>query len=173
MLSLGKLKSLGLREHWQVPLYLPTGYLDCRTVVSDFAGLFAEGQRIVAVGRFGQDLFTEWKGSRPGARRSPLTRGSLIDERGQRLKFSFFGDPRGFEAKIKNSDEVRLAGTVAVVGGRKFLNGPVVLDQTEVGRLLPIYPGRSGVLGSDAVRRNPVAVSWSATSGVISSIFLH
>lgn len=152
MLSLGKLKSLGLSEPWQVPLYLPTGYLDCRTVVRDFAGLFAEGQRVVAVGRFGQDLFTEWKG-RPGARRSPLTRGSLIDERGQRLKFSFFGDPRGFEAKIKDSDELRLAGTIATVGGRPFLNSPVVLDPTEAGRLLPTYPGRSGVLGSDAVRR--------------------
>ena len=153
MLTLGKLKSLGLSETWQIPLYLPTGYLDCRTVVRDFGGLFVEGQRIVASGQFGHDLFTEWKGSQRGTKKSPLTRGSLIDARGQRLKFSFFGDPRGFEEKAKKRDELCLTGIIAMVGGRPFLNGPVVLDPSEVGRLLPTYPGRSGVLGSDAVRR--------------------
>ena len=153
MLGLGKLKSLGLSEAWQVPLYLPAGYLDCRTVVSDFSGLFREGQRIVVVGRFGDDLYTEWKRSSRGGKRSPLTRASLLDQHGHRIKFSFFGDPRGFEAKIKERDELYLAGTIAIVGGRPFLNGPALLDASEAGRLLPTYPGRTGVLGPDTVRR--------------------
>ena len=153
MLSLGKLKSLGLSAPWQVPLYLPTGYLDCRTVVRDFSTPLYEGQRIVVLGQFGHDLFTEWKRSPRGGKRSPLTRASLLDERGNRIKFSFFGDPRGFEGKIKDRDELCLAGTVAIIGGRPFLNGPILLEASEVGRLLPTYPGRVGVLSSDTVRR--------------------
>lgn len=153
MLSVGKLKSLGLSEHWQVPLYLPTGYMDCRTIVSDFSGYFAEGQRIVVVGRFGHDLHTEWRRSNRGGKRSPFTRGSLLDQRGNRIKFSLFGDPRGFEAKIKEREDLSLAGNVAIVGGRPFLNSPTLLEEGEAGRILPLYPGRAGVLGPDTVRR--------------------
>ena len=49
-IKLKNLKSVGIQEPWQIPLYLPTGYIDAREVLSDFSGLLPEGREVVVKG---------------------------------------------------------------------------------------------------------------------------
>lgn len=148
-LNLGRLKSAGVDEPWKVPLYLPTSFMDCRVVYERFDIEFNDAQRVVVIGRYCGDFVTEWRKGN-----TPLSRGSLIDARGNSLKFSLFGDSRAFKAcLIERPERIVLAGTIALVHGRPYLNDPILLEGGFLGKIIPQYPGVPKVLSPTHARK--------------------
>lgn len=153
-LNLGRLKSVGVNETWKVPLYLPTGFIDCRNVYENFGHSFHDSQQVVVIGKYIGDLVTEWRPSRNGGKRTPFSKASILDGNGRRLKFSLFGDARGLEQYLKDHKErVSLTGTVTVLNGIPFLNNPSPIAENDIGRIVPVYPGKAKVLSPDNARR--------------------
>lgn len=144
---LKNLKSVGIQEPWQVPLYLPTDYLDARHVHEDFSGNLPEDQELVICGALRHAPETEWRSG------VPLTKGSLTDPDGNRIGFGLFGDSRKtVEAMLDSSREVYLRGIVKFFGGRLFLNSVSLMDEAWIGRVMPLYPGKAGKLNPDTAR---------------------
>jgi len=153
-MNLGRLKSVGVDQPWKVPLYLPSGFMDCRNVYDRFNHSLLDSSQVVVMGRYAGDLFTEWRKSRNGGKRTPFSRGTLVDKNGAKLKFSFFGDSRGLEQFFKdNKNQAALTGTITILGGRPFLNNPVPIEEKNIGRIVPVYPGKAKVLSPDNARR--------------------
>lgn len=153
-MNLGRLKSVGVDQPWKAPLYLPTGFIDCRNVYDNFNQPFFDSQQVVVIGRYAGDLFTEWRKSRHGGKRTPFSRGTLVDKNGVKLKFSFFGDSRGLEQFFKdNKNQVALTGSITILGGRHFLNNPAPIEEKNIGKIVPVYPGKPRVLSPDNARR--------------------
>lgn len=146
-ITLKNLKSVGVQEPWQVPLYLPTGYLDARDIYDDFGEELPEGRELVIRGALRHAPETEWRNG------APLTKGYLTDVHGCRIGFGLFGDSRKtIDAMLDASDEVYLRGIVKYFGGRPFLNNVSLMDPGWIGRVMPIYPGKAGRLSPDTAR---------------------
>lgn len=146
-ITLKNLKSAGVEEPWQVPLYLPTGYLDARLVYEDFGEALPEGRELVVCGALAHAPETEWRNG------VPLTRGTLSDPAGHSLGFSLFGDSRDIvEAILESSREVYLRGVIKNLGGRYFLNQVALMEDDWIGRVMPLYPGKAGKLKPDTAR---------------------
>ena len=153
-MNLGRLKSIGVDEPWKVPLYLPTGFIDCRNVYDKFSQFFTQSQQVVVIGKYAGDLKTEWRPSRGGGKRAPFSKASIIDGKGVKLKFSLFGDSRGLEKYLKeNKDRVSLTGTITMLNGTPFLNNPSPIEDRHIGRIVPVYPGKAKVLSPDNARK--------------------
>lgn len=147
--NIGRLKHLGVDEEWKIPLFLPTSYLDCRKPVTNFRQAFYHGQKIVVIGTFSGDLSTERRN------KVHLTKGDLVDGTGNHLRFSFFGDSRKIRSELNETrDNVVLSGTIALVAGRPFLNNPEILESSDVGKIIPCYPGKAGKVSPVYVRRH-------------------
>jgi len=153
-IRLGRLKSVGVDSPWKVPLYLPTGFLDCRNVYDSFGHHFLDSQQVVVIGKYVGDLVTEWRPSRNGGKRTPFSKASIVDGNGRILKFSLFGDARGIEQYLKGHKErAALTGKVTVLNGFPFLNNPSPIEERDIGRIVPVYPGKAKVLSPDNARR--------------------
>ena len=149
-----KLQSTGLVERWQVPLYLPSRYLDARVPIERFFGLTGQGQEVVVVGRYAGNMRTKWGAGRWGGKRSPQAQGALLDEEGMQLRFSVFGDARTLQKTLEESEgPIALAGTLTQVGAHVYLNNPTLLDQSLIGAVVPHYPGKARVLSLAMARR--------------------
>lgn len=167
--ALKRLGAVGVTELWQVPLYLPTRFLDARQPIDRFFGLGPSPGDVVCVGRYAGDFRTKWN-PRRGARISPQAQGSLVDSAGMRVRFSLFGDARSLQKALEASgaDEVAMAGTLVPVGDFIYVNNPVLLDRSLLGHVLPQYPGKTRVLSVAMARRAvatllPIAIPEAAT----------
>lgn len=153
-MKLGRLEKAGIDEPWKVPLYLPTSYIDCREVLSNFDYIPSFVQDVVVVGRYKGDLNTQMRPSRFGGKMTPLSTGTLIDENCRELKFSFFGNARAFEERLANeADQVVMRGSPVVTNGRLYLNSPSIMDTEFIGRVIPVYPGVPRLLSPDTARK--------------------
>ena len=152
--ALKRLAAVGVTELWQVPLYLPTRFLDARQPIDRFFGLALSSGDVVCVGRYAGDFRTKWN-PRRGGRTSPQAQGSLVDATGMRVKFSLFGDARSFQKALDEAAEsyVAMGGTLTAVGDYLYLNNPVLLDPSLLGHVLPQYPGKARVLSVAMARR--------------------
>lgn len=153
-INLGRLKYAGLEECWQVPLYLPTGFMDCRNVIEDFSLINLSNNEVVFIGKYIGDFQTEWRPGRNGGKRVPYNKGSISDFSNRKVSFSFFGESKTFKAALESSPErVIIKATVSHVNGRIYLNEPILLEEHFLNKLVPIYPGVSGRLSSDNARK--------------------
>lgn len=142
--SLGRLTSLGIREAWQVALYLPTGWDDLTRPVREFVDL--QPGPAVLVGRLD---------GQPSLKFDGKTRliGYLSDERGRRVGFSVFGDTRAFQQELDEVDgPVALLGQLDQFGDRWWLKGPELVTEEWLGKLRPRYQGKTRVIRPDTVR---------------------
>lgn len=153
-MNLGRLKSVGVDEPWKVPLYLPTGFIDCRNVYDKFSLFFTQSQQVVVIGKYVGDLMTEWRPSKNGGKRAPFSKASIVDSNGIKLKFSLFGDSRELEKYLKeNKERVSLTGTITILNGIPFLNNPSPIEERNIGRIVPVYPGKTKVLSPENARK--------------------
>lgn len=145
--ALKRLRAVGVEELWQVPLYLPTRFLDAREPITRFFGLGPSVGDVVLQGTYAGDFRTRWRPGRRG-NHSPQAQGSLEDHHGMRVRFSLFGDARAFQKALEEASgrEIALAGTLNQVGSQLYLNAPVLLDSAVLGRVVPHYPGKARVL---------------------------
>lgn len=145
---LGRLTALGITEPWQAALLLPVRWDDLRTVVRNFRAL-SEGPALLA-GRAFCSSKRNWD------RRAPRLSGTIVDSSGARVGFTVFGDSRDFSQQVQGAGNrpVHLYGTIKQVGGRLWLTSPeLVTDSRWIGRLRPVYPGKTRVIGPDTVRQ--------------------
>lgn len=153
-IPLGRLKYAGLSESWQVPLYLPSGFMDCRHVIEDFSTIPAVHQEGVFIGQYDGDLQTEWRRNRHGGKNVPFNKGSIKDISGRRIHFSFFGEAKKFRTALETTPErVIIKASVSNTGSRIYLSDPVLLEAHFLHKLVPVYPGVTGRLSPDNARK--------------------
>jgi len=152
--NIGRLKYAGIEDSWQVPLYLPTAFMDCRNVIEDFSLIHSSGSDAVFIGKYSGDLQTEWRPGRNGGKRVPYNKGSISDFNNVKVNFSFFGESKNFKAILESSpDRVIIKATISNVNGRLYLNEPILLEDHFLNKLVPIYPGVAGRLSPDNARK--------------------
>jgi ATP-dependent DNA helicase RecG len=152
--ALKRLQAVGISAPWQIPLFLPTRFLDARDPIDRFFGLQPTDQEIVVIGSYAGDFKTRW---RPGGRgrHSPQAQGSLQDALGMRVRFSMFGDARGLQKSLeeRQGTAIAMAGTLNAYGGMIYLNNPVIVEPELLGHLIPYYPGKARTLSVAMARK--------------------
>lgn len=145
--TLGRLKSLGLTEMWQVALLLPNSWDDMTQPVDRFDLRMARGDMRVFKGRLISPLKRKFEGA------TPRTTGSIVDGAGREIFFTVFGDSREFEKDLKeNADNLFLYGQVDIYNDNYWLKSPEIVQEKWIGRLRPRYPGKPSVIKPDTVR---------------------
>lgn len=94
----------------------------------------------------------------------------LSDRHDRLLWATFFGDPREILGKIGFPvGRICLRGTVDVWKNRLQLRNPVWIEAEDIGRVVPVYPGKDGVISPATVRQRmdglladaiPMAAAW-------------
>lgn len=144
--KLGRLKSLGLSELWQVALLLPSRWDDMTSIVTDFSSHLENGNSYLLRGILSGSPSMRFVGT-------PRLVGYIADSGGRKIGFSLFGDSRVFQALLKDSaDDLLLFGQIDLFNNSYWLKNPEVVHPRWVGRLRPVYPGKTRVINPDTVR---------------------
>ncbi|MCE2571654.1 helicase-related protein [Motilimonas eburnea] len=149
MVKLGKLKSLGISEPWQAALYPPVGYIDCRFPITHFnVGGYQEGIVFTFVGKLKPNsIELEYK-------QSIRVKARLFDDSGNELRFMLFTNKRNVEQvkqKLLESDWIALLGEVSYLGATMWCHKAKQIEVSEVGKVMPQYNGKRGVLKPETV----------------------
>lgn len=150
--ALKRLNTVGVESLWQVPLYLPTRFLDARHPITEFFGLGPTANEIVLLGQYVGDFRARWRPRRRG-RGGPNAQGSIKDRNGIPVRFSVFGDSRSLQKSLEETKgEIALAGTLSPVRNSICINNPILLDSSMLGHIVPHYPGKPRVLATATAR---------------------
>lgn len=151
-IPLGCLTSLGVKEVWQAALYLPSGWQDFRTPITewDAASLFhMEGKRVLLQGYFGMPS------ARFNNRNIPQMNCLLSDmRRFGSAQFYVYGDSRELQLEIEGLQDVPVyvCAEVSSLNGNLVLKKMEIVDRKWVGKMCPIYPGRPRAVNAEVVR---------------------
>lgn len=144
---INKLKALGVSEIWQLPLLLPKRYMDLREslIVDRFNGL-TNGQYCVARG-----LLHEYRLVRNT--RPHRISVQLVDTAGRTINATFFGNTKEYLPILadKLHEPFVMTGTVDYFSGNPQLKKPEMVPESQLGRVIPIYPGKTGIIKSAVV----------------------
>src|SRR5699024_6908558 len=90
----------------------------------------------------------------------PRTSGQIVDQAGQCLSFTIFGNTKETVQALKaHAADLCLIGRIDVFNGYYQLKNVEVLDDMRwAGRLRPRYPGKSGVISADTVRERVLEI---------------
>ena len=144
--NMGRLKSFGIKEPWQVALLLPNSFDDFRTVRDQFNVEIPEGNCAVLGCLAGtpETRFTN------GA---PLLIGSLMDTAGAKINFSVFGDSKEFKKELlEQPAKILLLGKIEYFNNQPWLRSPEIISEKWIGRLRPRYPGKPKTIKPETVR---------------------
>jgi ATP-dependent DNA helicase RecG len=156
--SLGRLKSLGLSEMWQVALLLPNGWDDLTRIVDRFDARMQRGEPVVLKGRLVTPLKHFFEGG------TPRMTGKISDGAGREITFTVFGDFREVEKDLKeNADCLHLFGQIDIYKDAYQLKNPDIVQEKWLGRLRPRYPGKPRVITPDTVRDR---VGWALRDAI-------
>lgn len=145
-MKLGRLKSLGINEPWQIPLYCPDAYRDYTNCFENFDPRYLyDGGAAVFGGRLKREPETKWKDKRPRTQ-------FVITDGSSDIAFSLFGDTRAITAKMNVNQMIYVYGVVARIGERVYLNDAVLVSVHDVGKIIPVYKGVAGKISADNVR---------------------
>jgi len=142
--QLGRLRQLGPKELWQVPLLLPKGWDDLRFPIEHFGCLAPGGtEPVVVVGLIAFE---------PDVRfgKVPKTIVTLWDADRNPVKVSFFGDTR--RLNLTKGRRIAVSGIPAEWSGQIYLNNPSIVEEAWLGRMRPIYPGKPKSIKAETVR---------------------
>lgn len=146
-MTLGKLKSLGISATWQLPLLLPKTYIDLReqAIVDSYAD-WQEGKDCVVRGILSN--YTATNGVVP----SRLTL-KLVDIADRSISATFFGNTKYHLSivAVKINRPIVITGTMGYFSGLPILKNPQWLNEVNVGRIMPIYPGKTSVIKPETV----------------------
>ena len=163
--ALGRLKSFGLTEPWQVALLLPKRYEDFRCART-IAGAPEDGPVIVR-GRIAKAPEVRFNRSGPTMMVSRIGDGSGY------AGLTAFGDSRALQAELVLGRELVIAGRASRFNDELWIRDPEVVDPVWLGRLRPVYAGIPLVMRPETVRERvlgglrqalPIAASWLVES---------
>lgn len=145
--TLGRLKSLGLSELWQVALLLPLGWDDLTNPIEGFDREFESGGSYLLRGKLTSEPTMKFGNG------APRLIGQIVDQRNRRIGWSVFGDSREFLIDLKgNEQDLLLYGQIDAFNGGYWLKSPEIVDAKWVGRFRPRYQGKPKVINADTVR---------------------
>lgn len=143
---LGRLKSFGLKETWQVALLLPKRWEDFTRVLTRFDHPVLEGDWYAVEG-----IVVGMEARFTG---TPRLTGTLSDRDGRKMGFTVFGDTRDLQQDLKAAgrEPVLLYGKMGSFNDRPWLDSIEVVHPWWRGKYRPVYPGKTGVIGPELVR---------------------
>lgn len=146
-INLGRLKSLGITSPEFVPFVLPRKYLDLRTdqLKTDFSDL-PDGKKCILYGELTE--FEVHRNTVPSR-----TVAKLIDNNGNEICATFFGDPRLYAPELEDKlyCKVCLSGTIGYFKQFAQLRNPSIIDSNCIGLVVPVYPGKARVISPETV----------------------
>ena len=144
--KLGRLKNLGITEHWEVPLCCPVEYRDFTQYFESFDRRFLlPGYRGVFKGYLKKIPEVKWKNKKP--------RTQIVIHDGQEsIMFSIFGDTRQLLGEIEVDDPIAVQGVIVREGTSLFLNNAEFVPLEALNTIMPIYKGVAGKIKPDNVR---------------------
>lgn len=150
---LGRLTSLGVKEPWQVALYLPNTWQDLRNPLAEwdmYSLVQYEGRAVLLQGYFGSPE------SRFNSRNIPQMSCPFYDSRRLgSVKFYVFGDSRDMQADIEDRQGSLqyLYAEIGTLNGKVLLNKVEIIDPAWVGKMRPVYAGKPRVITPETVRK--------------------
>ena len=134
--GLEKLALLGLQEDYQVPFLLPIRYNDCRRPFN---------QIIQAVQHLDEKVYLICKlvDSPQTSYNPPMTKFTVEDSVRQRLRVVYFGPAVELINNMNSASTFCLEGVVGEYNGYRQLNTIAWVDPAYVGRLQPVYAGKT------------------------------
>ena len=165
--ALGRLKNLGVEALYQAAFLLPKSYQDLRCVRSDFRPL-RPGDIACIAGQVPAPPSVRFDQGQP------RTMFSLCDSSGSEIRVTLFGDPRWGAGQLQRarSCPVCLYGKVEEWAGRLCMTNPLFVVPPWVGRVMPVYSGKAGVIRPETVCERvqallpaaiPAASAWLRT----------
>lgn len=161
---LGRISVLGPQAVWHAAFLLPQHWQDFRNPITRFDHLRPGDDVLTLYGRVAGDLRVQ---TTPPP---PRLKFELQGQDGARIGVSIFGDTRKEEQMITDSGgHVLISGKVVEYHGRLYLRNATVSDPQWLGRLMPVYRGKTSVIGANTVRDRvagllpeavPVAAAW-------------
>lgn len=144
---LGKLKSVGVQQHWQIPLVLPHKYKSY-TDVTNVASPNLVGSTMVFQLLKVSEPTTKFEKGRP-----PMTTGRFQDAMGNTVFVTFFGDGRDISNFIRAREMVFIFGRLEMFA-EKFLTiaSPELVQEDLVGKANPVYKGKPRVINGETLR---------------------
>jgi ATP-dependent DNA helicase RecG len=165
-INLGRLKSLGITAPEFAPLLLPRKYLDLRPdqLITEFSDL-PDGEKTILYGELTElEVHRNTIPSRTVAK--------LIDDCGNAVSATFFGDPRLYVPELEDKlyCKVCLSGTIGYFKQFAQLRNPSIIDSDHVGFVVPVYPSKTKVISPETVFEHlqlsllpltiPMAAQW-------------
>ncbi|MBS3965563.1 MAG: DEAD/DEAH box helicase family protein [Methylomonas sp.] len=145
---------------------LPRKYLDLRSdqLITTFSDL-PDGEKCILYGELTE--FEVHRNTVPSR-----TVAKLIDDCGNEVSATFFGDPRLYLSELEDKlyCKVCLAGTIGYFKQFAQLKNPSIIDSNHVGFVVPVYPGKTKVISPETVFEHlqlsllpvtiPMAAQW-------------
>lgn len=143
----------GIVRPYQVLLWVPRKYRDFTTVHSA-TELHAHIERKVLLRLHISRPATTITDPQTLQTMKGRFRAWVVDDAGREHKLTVFGALR-FSPwnRFPVGAEVHIEAKVTEFNGQCYLNGPEVIPPEHVGRLVPIYSGKAGIIGAEAVGR--------------------
>ena len=147
--QLGRLTDLGVHRPGQLPLLLPRHWEDLRAPIERFRfDPGQQGQRVLVRGVCRYPAQTHFDPGKP-----PRMTATIEDGEGIWLRVSAFGDTRRLEAQFPSAGEpVTIFGRLRFWKDRPQLSDIELPDPRWIGRLRPVYPGKTKRIRPDTVR---------------------
>lgn len=149
---LGRLKAFGLEYPWQTYLFLPMGYEDFRSPVTNFSQHnLQDGEWALFSGKV-KDYSTKID---KGAPRIQLF---LVDSNGTSIGCTFFGDVKHTQKILReNGPNLLVYGQVSFFNGSLWVKSPDIVHSAWVGKVRPKYPGKTKVITPETSRTRVLA----------------
>lgn len=135
-------------EPWQAVLLLPDEYKDYRYLITDFSEVTFNVPQLVG------GVISGWSFGFINCK--PRLSIDLTDGNGYLIKASLFGDTKSLQEKLENGlKQLALSGELVCINERAYLNSAKVVDDADIGRLIPIYKPFKKTSGKSLVKLMP------------------
>lgn len=146
-MNVGKLKSFGIKNNWQIPLLQPRKFLDFQNHLTDINALTIDAdfdEMVLA------KITDQWSLSQSGPKRLNFT---FQDASGNFCNTSLFHpEPRDI-AIVKSQAVVMLSMTVKRKFNNLYFNVKKIYEYDVKDRVIPVYPGKPSVISQEKVEQ--------------------
>jgi ATP-dependent DNA helicase RecG len=141
--TLGRLKSLGIEDDWQVAYLLPKKHEDLSLGTPEFGALNADGSSLLIAMVASEPQFNHGP--------PPRLNVELMCKGKQQVSAVAWGGTQEAQAQLTPKSIVYLKGQPGEYNGRPQFRIEEIISPEWAGRLRPVYPGKKGVINSALV----------------------
>lgn len=120
-------------QPWSVLFHAPSEFIDYTSVFDVFDPRYLRsGYYAVFHGRIKNAPQTTWHNKRPRTQ-------FVIHDGQDTISFSLFGDQRSLTERYQKGEYLSVYGVIQKEGKRVYLNNPIIVPKSQLGRLSPVY----------------------------------